>query len=387
MTQSSVRLPEGGELIIEGNLLLPFEEELAELGDSPPPVRKSWAALQVVVQGEYATTGHSLTTPGSHEEIGKFLDWEATTELRRNLGAQGFGVAEAMDTAQRFFLGWENARQLIENTAALDLPLGFVAGASYDHCPSPSSLDELCDSVSFQARAIADLGGVPVILPMPWLCEMECGPEDFVVAYRKILESLDCSVYLHWLGPMFLPVLEGYFPSDSFQRIMALNREQVLGVKISLLDPVREVAIRRSLAEHGQETLTGDDFNFASLIAGDEKGFSHALLGILGGISRPASLAFQFLAHGAEDKFRQLMNPCEVLSRAVFESPTQHYKAGLAFLSWLDGQQPNAMLVNREDLARDKNHLLRLVELAIAAGVFTRPDCVAENFSSWLGTD
>jgi len=383
LTSTSVEMPGGEALVIDGDLLRPFEDELTELGDAPP-VRKAWAAAHVVMKEEYAEVGHSLEKPGSPEEIGRFLDWDATASLRRNLGAHGFGIAEAMDTAQRFFIGWENARKLIEGAAALKLPGGVVAGAGYDHRPDPADLNDLCEAVAFQARTIAEIGGIPIVLPMPWLCERECGPEDFVAAYRGILERLDSPVYLHWLGDMFLPVLEGYFPDDSFEQVMALDSEKVLGVKISLLDAGREVAIRRCLAVDGQEVLTGDDFNFPALVAGDADGFSHALLGILDGIARPAGLAFRFLAHGREDRFGELMAPCAALSRAVFEPPTQHYKAGLAFLAWLDGRQSNPMLVNREDLARDRDHCLRLVGLAAAAGVFIRPDCVAERLSGWL---
>ena len=383
MTPTSVALPGGENLVIDGDLLRPFEDELADLGDAPP-VRKAWAAAHVVMREEYEDAGHSLEKPGSPEEIGRFLDWDATSALRRELGAHGFGIAEAMDTAQQFFIGWENARKLIENTTALNLPVGCVAGAGYDHHPGPADLNDLCEAVAFQAGTIAEMGAIPIILPMPWLCERGCGPKDFVAAYRGILGRLDSPVYLHWLGEMFLPVLEGYFPGDSFEQVMALDREKVLGVKISLLDAEREVAIRRSLAVNGQEVLTGDDFNFPALVAGDSNGFSHALLGILDGIARPAGLAFRFLAHGREDRFRELMAPCEALARAVFAPPTQHYKVGLAFLAWLDDRQPNPMLVNREDLARDRDHCLGLVALAAAAGVFSRPDCVAERLSDWL---
>ena len=205
MTSTSVEMPGGEALVIDGDL------------------RKAWAAAHVVMKEEYAEVGHSLEKPGSPEEIGRFLDWDATASLRRNLGAHGFGIAEAMDTAQRFFIGWENARKLIEGTAALKLPGGVVAGAGYDHHPGPADLNDLCEAVAFQARTIAEIGGIPIVLPMPWLCERECGPEDFVAAYRGILERLDSPVYLHWLGDMFLPVLEGYFPDDSFDVVVVAS--------------------------------------------------------------------------------------------------------------------------------------------------------------------
>ena len=41
--------------------------------------------------------------------------------------------------------------------------------------------------------------------------------------------------------------------------------------------------------------------------------------------------------------------------------------AVLAFLAWLNGQQDNVLLVNREDEARDRAHYVRCAELAHAS--------------------
>jgi hypothetical protein len=69
---------------------------------------------------------------------------------------------------------------------------------------------------------------------------------------------------------------------------------------------------------------------------------------------------------------------------ATFEPPTQHYKAGLAFLAWLDGRQSNPMLVNREDLARPSDHLLRVAIGAAEAGAFANARTAAHRLGQWL---
>ena len=158
--------------------------------------------------------------------------------------------------------------------------------------------------------------------------------------------------------------------------------EKIRGAKISLLDPEREIAIRRSLAPDGQVVFTGDDFHFGQLIAGDSHGHSHALLGILDAVARPASLALRFLAHGDRERYAELMTPCEALGLRVFGEPTQHYKAGLAFLAWLNGLQPNPMLPNHLERERDRAHYLACVELANAAGVIEDAELAARRLGA-----
>ena len=111
--------------------------------------------------------------------------------------------------------------------------------------------------------------------------------------------------------------------------------------------------------------------------------FSHALLGVFDAIAEPASLALQALAQGDAGRFGLLMAPCETLGQHVFRAPTQHYKAGLALLSWLNGRQDNAMLINREDLARDRAHLLCCIELAQACGALGRSPATVERIAAF----
>ncbi|MCX8229117.1 MAG: DUF993 family protein [Planctomycetota bacterium] len=318
--------------------------------------RKAYAAAHVVVQ----------------DEAGEVVDWEATDAQRTFLDTQGFGIAEAMDTAQRFDLGWGVAKTLMERTSALSLKNGFVAGASADQA-DPKSWKELAQAVAWQVNFIQDAGGLPVILPMPMLAEKQASSDVFVEVYEGILRESRGPVLLHWLGPMFLKDMEHYFPEKSFERIMALDTDRIVGAKISLLDAEREVSLRQSLALQGQVIYTGDDFHFSALIAGTGEGvgeYSHALLGILDGIARPASQAFQKLADGDHKEFLKIMKPCEDLSRHLFQAPTQHYKAGLAFLSWLDGRQENPWLPLRADKSRDEPYFQEIFKLALRAHVF-----------------
>ena len=39
------------------------------------------------------------------------------------------------------------------------------------------------------------------------------------------------------------------------------------------------------------------------------------------------------------------MEPTVPLSRLIFEPPTYHYKAGVAFLAWLNGLQPHFVML------------------------------------------
>ena len=332
-----------------------WKKELTDLGPAIPN-RVAYAAAHVVVK----------------DESGESVDWAATDAQRIFLNRHGFGIAEAMDTAQRFDLGWDVAKTLIERTAALNLENGFAAGASGDHA-KPGALVELSAAVAWQVNFIREAGGLPVILPMPVLAAKQASADEFVQVYADILTASQGPILLHWLGPMFLTGLENYFPDDSFERIMALDTDRIVGAKISLLDASREISIRQGLASAGQIIYTGDYFHFAELIAGvgDQVGeYSHALLGILDAIARPAGLAFQFLSHGLHHRFLEIMKPCENLSRHLFQDPTCHYKAGIAYLSWLDGRQVNPWLPLRADRERDASHYQTLLDLALDARVF-----------------
>jgi hypothetical protein len=384
--------------VTPADVLAPHREALAALAPAAP-VRLAFAAAHVVLDDGYEALGHRLDRPGTAAEIAAHLDWDATMGIRRWLDANGFGIAEAMDTAQRFCLGWETARELIRRCGELPLAVGFCAGASTDHLQAVRGPADLVDGVVFQARWIQDCGGIPVLLPMPWLAQQGAGERTYVDVYVSIVRQLDGPLFVHWLGEMFLPALRGYFPGDSFRRVMAFDPAKVRGCKLSLLDHEFELRVRRELLPRDQIVLTGDDFHFGRLVFGGDPrtpppaapppmlrrtaigrhgvalgDFSHALLGVFDAIAEPAGLALRWLAHGDARRYLELMDPCEALGQHVFGPPTQHYKAGLAYLSWCAGRQRNALLVNREDLARDAAHYRRCEELARQCGALGHAD-------------
>lgn len=345
--------------------------------------RLAYAAAHVAMRPSYRALGHAPERPGAPAEIAAHVDWEATLGFRRHLDAHGFGVAEAMDTAQRFEIGWELARELITRCGALGLRNGFCAGAGTDQRPGAARASELADAVIEQAAFIEDCGGVPVILPMPALALRRAEAREYLEIYGAIFRAARGPVIVHWLGPAFLPALEGYFPGDSFSRVMALAPQTARACKLSLLDAALEVRVRRELLPRDQFVLTGDDFHFARMIlGGDPAGappaapppverwtrfaghelalgdFSHALLGVLDAIATPARRALDALERGDVAGYLRIMEPCEELGRHLFAPPTSAYKAGLAYLAWLEGHQPDFLLPNRADLLRDRLHQL-----------------------------
>lgn len=378
-----------------------WSEHRNALEQSPPHAssRLVYAAAHVVMKDSYSAVPHSQKTPGSAVEIAGHIDWDATMRFRSHLSDHGFGVAEAMDTAQRMELGWKSSRHLIEQTGQLQLKKGFVAGAWTDHV-NVTSTTQLIDAVIEQALIIQAAGGMPIILSMPWLSINQCNSNIYVDVYSRIIQALEGPLLIHWLGEMFVPALKGYFPGDSFERIMSLDPEKVRGAKLSLLDESLERTLRKKILERDQIILTGDDYNFANLIEGDALSidrrtqigdldvalgnFSHALLGIFDGVASPASLALEHLDQGNLERYREIMIACEKLSRTIFEPPTNLYKVGLAFLSWLNGHQSNAMLANHIERERSTDHLLCVIEAAAEAGALTNASLAVERIGEWL---
>ena len=367
-----------------------------------PPVRLAWAAPHVVMLDGYRGVPRTDGTSSHRSSLVDQIDWETTAGLRRRLDRLGLGVAEAMDTAQRSQIGWTCARRLIESTASLETGLPFVAGAGSDSLPPAAArpgMDRIVEAVVEQARMIRDCGGIPILLPIESLVASRSSADTYVEVYGEILDALEGPVLVHWLGSMFAPKLDGYFPEDSFERVMRRDPEKIRGAKLSLLDAEREREIRRLLARNGQFVLTGDDYNFVDLIEGETGPpgpeaelagrrfsvgtFSHALLGVLDAVARPAAAALEALARGEVELYQTLLRPCEEFARVAFEPPVPSYKASLAFITYLDGLQPNPMVVDHLEESRSKEHYLRAAELAARAGAFVDPGAAFERLRSW----
>ena len=313
------------------------------------------------------------------------LDWEATLSFRRYLWSLGLGVAEAMDTAQRGAgMSWEASLELIQRSvaAARDIPGALLAaGAGTDQLEPRAglTLEKVVSAYEEQFEAIEAAGGRIVMMSSRALAACAAGPDDYYRVYSRLLRQARDPVILHWLGDMFDPALAGYWghldPRAAMDVCLAVIREhahRIDGVKISLLDKQLEIHMRRRLPA-GVRMYTGDDFNYAELIEGDELGHSHALLGIFDAIAPVASEALNALAAGERDRFRSLLAPTVPLARHLFKSPTRFYKTGVVFLAWLNGHQNHFTLVGGQQSARSLLHFAEAFRLADRAGVLRNP--------------
>ncbi|MBL8342979.1 MAG: DUF993 family protein, partial [Rubrivivax sp.] len=164
---------------------------------------------------------------------------------------------------------------------------------------------------------------------------------------------------------------------------------KVDGIKISLLDKDREVEMRRRLPA-AVRMYTGDDFNYAELIAGDGVGEhlnqrqSDALLGIFDAIAPAASAALAALAAGDQARFHEILAPTVPLSRHIFRAPTRFYKTGVVFMAWLNGHQDHFVMVGGQQSTRSLPHLAELFRLADAAGLIEQPELAVARMKTLL---
>jgi Protein of unknown function (DUF993) len=317
------------------------------------------------------------------------IDWERTITFREHLWDLGFGVAEAMDTAQRGMgLDWNASRELIRRSldAAKARPgASIFCGAGTDHlAPSPRlTIDDVIRAYEEQIDAIEAIGGRIILMASRALAACARTPEDYVKVYNRILAQLREPCIIHWLGEMFDPALEGYFghrdhiaAMDVCVGILADNAAKIDGIKLSLLDRDKEIALRARLPG-AVRMYTGDDFNYAELIAGDGERYSHALLGIFDPIAPAASAALSALAEGRTGAFHEILAPTVPLSRHIFKAPTRFYKTGVVFMAWLNGHQDHFVMVGGQESARSLVHLAELFRQADAAGLLRDPELAA----------
>ena len=322
------------------------------------------------------------------------IDWEGTLAYRRHLWSWGFGVAEAMDTAQRGMgLDWNSSLQLVRKTLeeAKGYPGALVAsGAGTDHLQGGASIEEVISAYEMQCGEIEKLGGRIILMASRALAAAATSPEDYARVYDRILGQVKQPVIIHWLGEMFDPALAGYWGKSDHNEAMEVclsvlhkNRNKVDGIKISLLDKDKEVAMRRKLPQ-GVRMYTGDDFNFAELIEGDAEGHSDALLGIFDSIAPAASQALSHLAAGENAKFREILAPTVPLSRHIFRAPTRFYKTGVVFMAWLNGHQKHFAMVGGQQSARGILHFAELFRLADQAGLLQDPELACARMEHLL---
>ena len=373
-------------LPVAGGRLEPYTVRNAALptgrdGARPSFNRVAYAAAHVVVD----------PLADSDPCLDAVVDWDKTLQFRHYLWDLGFGVAEAMDTAQRGMgLDWPGALELTRRTLAeaKTRPGALVGcGAGTDHLAPEDArtLDDVIAAYETQIEAIEALDGRIILMASRALARIARGPDDYVRVYGRILRQVRHPVVIHWLGEMFDPALAGYWGSpdhmagmDTAVSVIADHAAKVDGIKISLLSKEKEIVMRRRLPGTVR-MYTGDDFNYAELIAGDAQGYSHALLGIFDAIAPAASVALARLARGDEAGFHDLLGPTVPLSRHIFRAPTRFYKTGVVFLAYLNGLQDHFHMIGGQQAARSLPHLAELFRLADAARVLRDPGLAADR--------
>lgn len=325
------------------------------------------------------------------------VDWAATLAFRHALWDQGLGLAEAMDTAQRGMgVDWPTALELIQRTMvdarAHPMRPRVACGAGTDHLAldALTTTDAIIAAYRTQMEAIEAAGGQIILMATRALPAIKAGPEDYARVYDVLIEESAQPVILHWLGDMFDPALTGYWGANDIasanQVVLDLIRRhaaKIDGIKISLLDQTHEEAFRAQLPP-GVRLYTGDDFNYAALIAGDGLHHSHALLGIFAAIAPAASQALEALAMDDLATYHALLAPTVPLSREIFKPPTRYYKAGIAFLSWLNGMQSHFIMPGGLQSSREIAHYAQVYRLADQARLLAWPELAEERMRSLL---
>ncbi len=314
--------------------------------------------------------------------------------FRDHLWAHGFGVAEAMDTAQRGMgLSWEQARELIARSAARAAGR-LVCGVGTDQLADGERhpIARITGAYASQLGFVQATGAGVILMASRALAASARGARDYLEVYGELLRQAHRPVILHWLGEAFDPALRGYWGSadfggaaDTVLELIERAGGQVEGIKLSVLDAEREVALRRRLPA-GVRLYTGDDFNYAELIRGDAVGHSDALLGAFAAITAPAAAALAALDRGDVAGYEAAMGPTVPLSRVIFEAPTYHYKVGVAFLAWLNGLQPWFAMLGGLQRRRPARHLTRVFELAAAARALADPELAAGRMGELAAT-
>jgi hypothetical protein len=342
----------------------------------PPKGRSVYAAAHVAARGDGT------------------IDWESTMGFREHLWAHGFGVAEAMDTAQRGMgLSAGPARELIARSAARAAELGtaIASGAGTDQLAAgPHPLPQIIRAYADQLEVVQASGSRVIVMASRALSASARSAADYLQVYGQLLTLADQPVLLHWLGEAFDPALRGYWGSADFRAAAGtvldlIDRAdgKIAGIKLSVLDANGEIWLRRRLPAQVR-MYTGDDFNYADLIRGDAQGHSDALLGAFAAITAPAAAALQALDAGDVAGYDAAIGPTVALSRVIFEAPTYDYKAGIAFMAWLNGLQPCFSMLDRLHESRSADHLIRVFERAAAARALLHPELAVTLMHEYL---
>src|SRR5258705_10114961 len=262
----------------------------------------------------------------------------------------------------------------------------FSGAGTDDLVPSPSvTLAQVEAEYEAHCGYIESVGGRIILMASRALAASAKGPEDYVKVYGRILTQVKEPLIIHWLGDMFDPALAGYWGSADMDRatetLLAIAHEhaaKIDGVKISLLDQRREIAMRRRFPR-GVRMYTGDDFDYPTTIRGDGERASDALLGIFDVIAPAAAAALKALDASDLARYEAILGPTLPLARHVFGAPTRFYKTGVVFAAYLNGHQSHFRMVGGMESARSVVHLAEQFALMDRAGLLRDPDSAVER--------
>ena len=235
------------------------------------------------------------------------VDWENTLGFRRWLWDQGLGLAEAMDTAQRGMgVDWPTAKELIERAMreakAHPLEPRVACGAGTDQRAPGEIRDEagLIAAYSEQMEAIEAAGGQVILMAAARLPPSAPSADDYARVYGRAAASRPRPGDPALARRHVRPGARGLLGLERCRRRLGhraariIERQRRQGRRHQDLAARRAVrsAFRARLPD-GVRIYTGDDFNYAELIAGDGKRHCHALLGTFTAIAPAAVQALR----------------------------------------------------------------------------------------------
>ena len=134
--------------------------DVVELESGTPPSRMSGQWNRV----GYAAV-HVVADPmaDNNPSLDVNIDWDSTLAYREYLWSLGFGVAEAMDTAQRGMgLDWPTSLELIQRSVAMAQSGGHLiaSGAGTDHLvhQAGTTLNDVIAAYELQCEAVEATG-------------------------------------------------------------------------------------------------------------------------------------------------------------------------------------------------------------------------------------
>src|SRR6476661_5926866 len=134
--------------------------------------------------------------------VSSAIDWDCTLAYRRYLWQQGFGVAEAMDTAQRGMgLDWSTSLELIRRTVAESRGIAdavvFSGAGTDDVAPDrEGSIERVVGAYATQCAAIEALGGRIILMASRALAACARSADDYARVYSRVLSNVEQPVIL-----------------------------------------------------------------------------------------------------------------------------------------------------------------------------------------------